>query len=188
MKSRHVPLFRGTLVKAACLSLLCAFAGTTRSQQAQSQSSAPVLTIDSQARRQQIADTLSNPALMTQLYGFFFSYQHHLDAVADQQEAAGKDASGLRRVLQGRLGFSDDDYKPIRESCDRVASQTKVLHDQVRSNPRAIANFAQARDQEISAEMAILANELSARNKMAFETFLVRTFAPRQDTRKAVQQ
>jgi hypothetical protein len=143
---------------------------------------------EAQTEQQQIANILSNPASMTRVYSFFFTYQHHLDTVADQQEAAGKDVSELRHLLQNRLGFSDEEYKPIRESCDRVAAQMKALRDEVGSKPGARANFAEERDQEINAEMATLANELSAKNKMVFETFLVRNFAPQQEIRKAVQQ
>jgi hypothetical protein len=141
-----------------------------------------------QTEQQQITNVLSNPALITRVYSLFFTYQRHLDTVADQQEAAGKDANGLRRVLQNRLGFSDDDYKPIRESSNRVAAEMKALLDEIRANPGARANFSEARDLEINAEMTTLTSELSAKNKMAFETFLVRNFAPQREIRKAVQQ
>jgi hypothetical protein len=171
------------LAKAWLLASFCfLFASNVQTHRAAAQST------EAQTEQQQISNILSNPALMTRVYSLFFTYQHHLDTVADQQKAAGKDASGLRRVLQNRLGFSDEEYKPIRNSCDQVATETKALSDEIRSNPGSRANFSEVRDQEINAEVTALASELSAKNKVAFETFLVRNFAPQQEIRKAAQQ
>lgn len=143
---------------------------------------------DAQTEQQQITNVLSNPALVTRAYRQFFTYQHYLDSVADQQEAAGRDASELRKVLQRRFGFSDTEYKAIRAACDRVAAEMTTLRSEIKSNPTERASYAEVRDQKIQTEITTLTIELSAQKKMAFETQLVRMFIPRQEIQKGVQQ
>ncbi|MGH9342876.1 MAG: hypothetical protein ACRD19_03830 [Terriglobia bacterium] len=141
-----------------------------------------------QAQQQQVTTILSNPSLRTRVYRHFFNYQHWLDTVADQQEAAGKDASGLRHAFQKLLGFSDAEYQPIQASIDRVATEMTDLQNEVKSNPGERADYAAARDQMIQAEIDTLNSNLSAKDNAAFEARLVQMFVPRQIIQKEVQQ
>lgn len=112
-------------------------------QQTQSQSptETPVHATDAQAQQQEVAN-ISAPALMTLRYWWFLSYQHHLDVVAAQFEASGKDASNLRNALQKQLRFSDADYEPVRASSERLAAEVQSLYTEVKSDPSQMAGLS----------------------------------------------
>jgi hypothetical protein len=143
--------------------------------------------VEDQSKPAAVQAILSNPIRMRQLFYVFMNYQHHLDTVADRQEQAGKDASGLRRTLQAHLKFSDKDYEPLRDSSGRVAIGVQSLAEEVKSSHRAITGFASARDNLLDSEMLLVDHQLSSENLAAFQRFLVMTFSPKQDLQKAVQ-
>ena len=184
-------LHRKSLLSSLLMLLIlpCASAHLAIGQLTQSQPSTPVQAASVLSRQQEITNVLSNSSLKLRVYRHFFNYQHYLDTIADQQDAAGKDGSWLRLGFQRRLGFSDSEYQPIRASVDRVAANVKALLDEAKSNPgKGPAELAAERDQLVQSEIETLTSQLSAKNKAAFEDRLVRMFVPRQVTHPEVQQ
>ncbi len=54
------------------------------------------------------------------LYWHLLMYQNHLDRKASDYEKQGKEAAWLSKHLQRRLGFTDPEFAPIRESATRL--------------------------------------------------------------------
>jgi hypothetical protein len=60
--------------------------------------------------------TLSLP----HLYWHLLMYQNHLDSAAAANEKQGKDGSWLREHIQQRIGITDAEFTPVRESAQRL--------------------------------------------------------------------
>lgn len=141
-----------------------------------------------QAQTQQTPTSSTKPVPTARMYWQFFSYQHYLDILALKYEAAGKDAAGLRNSLQKQLSFSDAEYKPIQDSCDRLASEVQELSSEVKANHSQISNLLDVRDQEVQTEVNTLTSEMSPANKAALDALVLRLFTPHQPAGKGVQQ
>jgi hypothetical protein len=85
------------------------------------------------------AETQTRPVSLPHLYWHFLLYQHHLDQLAVEHEKQGKDGGWLRTYLQTKLSMTDTEFQPIRESADRLDSETTAL------NAKAHATVAAAR-------------------------------------------
>jgi hypothetical protein len=66
--------------------------------------------------------TLGTPtrASLPHLYWHLLMYQNHLDSIAADHEKQGKDSVWLQFHLQQRLGFTDAEFAPVRESAQRL--------------------------------------------------------------------
>jgi outer membrane murein-binding lipoprotein Lpp len=132
------------------------------------------------------------PLALPQLYWAFLSYQNHLDTLATELEAKGKDASWVRNDLQTRLGFSDADYAPIRTSSQRLTTKIAVLSRQVKKirstgnsatgsdQANALTALTKQRQTDVDNEIYILSQSFSPQNKEAFEAFITKFFAPKK--------
>ena len=76
--------------------------------------------------------TQPRPVSLAHLYWHFLVYQHHLDESAVEHEKQGKDGLWLRNYLQNKLGFTDEQFAPIRESADRLTAKVKDLDSKAR--------------------------------------------------------
>lgn len=141
-----------------------------------------------QMQSRQISAAITDPASMRHMYFLFFSYQQHLDQVAANAAAAGKDASGLREALQRQLHFSDADYAPVRDSAQRLASEEKSRYDDAKIHPLNKASLPEYRDRDVQAEMDALTNLLSPQNKAALDALIVQMFTPRPVVQKGAQR
>jgi hypothetical protein len=54
------------------------------------------------------------------LYRHFLAYQNHLDRVAVDLNRQGKDGNEFRNHFQQKLGFTDADFAPVRETALRL--------------------------------------------------------------------
>jgi len=156
-----------------CLCLFQAFTG--KLAQGQQQQPAP-------------GSVQPSPVPLAHLYWHFLIYQNSHDAIAAQLIAQGKDGTWVRNHLQERMGFSDDDFAPIRISATRLASEVQALNAQaaaIRASGVSPANAAQLkalaaqREADISAEILYLRQSLSEERITAFEAFITQFFAPK---------
>lgn len=164
------------LYVSLCLSVAaCAIASNAFEEQASAQASQNVAASPSQLK----------PLSVPHLYWHFLIHQNQLDAFAATLQAQGKDGSALRNDLQQRLGFSDADYAPIRESSQRLASELRPLQQQLESLGHSSLSSAQVealigqRDNYIANEISFLSANLSPQNKASLEKFMVQFFAPK---------
>jgi len=92
----------------------------------------------------------------------------------------------LRNYLQTRLGFSDADYAPIRESSQRLASELNALNQEAKSLRLSGSDSGQLelllddRETYIDNEVYALSNELSSQKKVTLEKFMAQFFAPKE--------
>ncbi|HLJ29311.1 MAG TPA: hypothetical protein VKY85_21570 [Candidatus Angelobacter sp.] len=61
------------------------------------------------------------------LYWHFLMYQNHLDRAAAAHEKQGKDGSWLRNHFQQRLGFTDEQFAPVRTAAQRLAPEITAI-------------------------------------------------------------
>jgi outer membrane murein-binding lipoprotein Lpp len=133
------------------------------------------------------------PLSRSQLYWAFLSYQNHLDKLAADDQAKGKDGSWLRNDLQKRLGFSDQDYAPIRTSAQRLTSKVQVLAEKAKqiraagsssgsTQAQALSGLTKQRHEYIGNEINSLIQALSPQNKAALEAFMTQFFSPKNLT------
>jgi hypothetical protein len=67
-------------------------------------------------------------APMSHLYRNFLLYQNHLDRAAADRESHGQDGSGLRNLLQVRLGFTSAEFSIVRAKGLRLESELKDVN------------------------------------------------------------
>lgn len=61
------------------------------------------------------------------LYWHFLMYQNHLDRAAAAHEKQGKNGNWLRNHFQQRLGFTDEQFAPVRTSAQRLAPELAAI-------------------------------------------------------------
>src|SRR5579863_6986071 len=61
------------------------------------------------------------------LYWHFLMHQNYLDQVASQREREGKDGTWLRKYYQQRLGLTDSEFAPVRESAVRLQAELNEI-------------------------------------------------------------
>jgi hypothetical protein len=132
------------------------------------------------------------------LYWHFLIYQNHLDQVAAQRVANGKDGSWLSNHFEQKLGFTDAQFAVVRATAQRLAPELQAVDAQAMAfiaayraahphqpgspplsgpAPPEIAALMQQHEAVIQKEIAnlqsVLGPELSAR----LENFLQTQFA-----------
>jgi hypothetical protein len=134
---------------------------------------------------------LPGPVPLPHLYWHFLIYQSQFDAQAAAVEAQGGDGTWMRNHLQIRMGFSDADFAPIRDSAQRLSSELAALDAQAATivaagDPSTTAAQLQALDDQreayINAEISTLKQALSPERITAFETFITQFYAPNPQT------
>jgi hypothetical protein len=126
------------------------------------------------------------PASLPHLYGHFLIHQNELDVMAAKLKAEGKADDTLRNDFQTRLGFSDDDFTPIRTSSRRLAAELAPIEAELKALPRNGMSADQAhtlatqRESYINNEVYNLSVELSPQNKARLEQFMTQFFAPKK--------
>jgi hypothetical protein len=139
-----------------------------------------------QTSSQLVPSTRLKPLSLPHLYWHFLIHQSVLDARAKELNAEGKNGTPLRNYLQTRLGFSDADYAPIRESSQRLASELNALNQQAKSLRLSGSDSGQLelllddRETYIDNEVYALSNELSPQKKVTLEKFMAQFFAPKE--------
>jgi hypothetical protein len=64
------------------------------------------------------------------LYWHFLMYQNHLDRAAAAHEKQGKNGKWLRNHFQQRLGFTDEQFAPVRTTAQRLAPELAAIKAQ----------------------------------------------------------
>jgi len=127
------------------------------------------------------------PVPLAHLYLNFLLHQNQLDALAASRETRGLDGKPLRNHMQASLGFSDEDYAPIRTSSKRLGAEVTALDAQAKAfrSDRLSSHFedlkalASQREAYLNAEINYLTMALSPQNKAALEAFMTQFFAPK---------
>jgi hypothetical protein len=141
-----------------------------------------------------------SPVSVAHLYWHFLIYQDHLDREATRLERKGKDGSWLRNNYQKKLGFTDAQFAPVRETAtnlekelDEIDAQVQKIVEATRAaNPRVVKDpgdlppvpkeLLTLRDEHeavIEREVAALRNKLGPERTARLETFLKEEIAPR---------
>lgn len=76
---------------------------------------------------QPVQQTTPRQVSLPHLYYFFFMWQNHLDHAAAAHEKNGKDGAWLSTYLQRKLGFTPEQFAPVRGSAQRLAVKTAAL-------------------------------------------------------------
>jgi hypothetical protein len=127
------------------------------------------------------------PLSVPHLYWHFLAYQNHLDTKAAAVAVDGKDGTGLRNLLQKKLGFSDADFAPIRTSSVRLTAEVHSLDAQavaIRAAGPSATSLDQLhaltgqRETEITVEISFLKQHLPPDKIKALEAFLTKFFSP----------
>jgi len=139
------------------------------------------------AAQPSVAAVPSQAASLAHLYWHFLMYQDHLDTKASERDSQGKEGKLMRKHLQGKLGFSDAEFAPIRTSSARLASKVKSLDAQavqIRSGGPSSTSHGQLkaltaqRQAYIDAEVSYLKQTLAPDKIGVLEAFLARYFSP----------
>lgn len=80
------------------------------------------------------------PVPLPHLYWHFLVHQDHLDRAAAVREKQGKDGGWLRNHYQQKLGFTDAEFVPVRQTAQRLEAELNVIDAKV----QAIVNAARA--------------------------------------------
>jgi hypothetical protein len=136
---------------------------------------------------------------LPQLYRHFLAYQNHLDRVAADLEAQGKDGSEFRNHFQRKLGFSDVQFTIVREAGLRLGSEIEEQDNKARALitairgsspvaiksvkdlpqvPKELTDLQQHRDVLIEREVTSLKTALGAAASAQLEALMLRDFAP----------
>jgi len=83
-------------------------------------------------------------------YLHLLRWQIHLDKVAAEHEKQGKDGAWLRNALQKQLHFTDQQFAPVRESAQRLASSLNAIDAKAKSTMTGYR--AQSTNGRLSAE------------------------------------
>jgi hypothetical protein len=142
-------------------------------------------------------DEARKPTL-SHLYWHLLMYQNHLDRVAAKHETQGKDGTWLRTYIQKKLGFTDEQFGPIRTSAQRLGGtlsqisskvQTIVATDRAQrasnassSNGAAasrskLQDLNQEREDAITREISALNEALGAERSAKLKDFLQNQFS-----------
>jgi hypothetical protein len=128
------------------------------------------------------------PVSLAHLYWHFLVYQNHLDAMAADEEAHGKNGTWMRSHLQTRLGLSDAEFAHVRISSARLTAKVKDLDAQaaaIRAGGLTSTSYDQLkaltdqREAAIHAEIVFLKQTLSPAQIAALESFLTQFFSPK---------
>jgi hypothetical protein len=135
---------------------------------------------------------------VSHLYWHFLILQNHLDRVAAVREQSGQDGSAFRSYYQNKLGFSDTEFVPVRESAQRLEPALKTIDAEVKAvidadharHPRLLASpkdlppvppelleLQRKREQAIEYEVQSLKAALGKQQAAKLETFLTQEFA-----------
>jgi hypothetical protein len=140
------------------------------------------------------------PVPLPHLYGHFLIEQDHLDRAAAQLEKQGKSGAWVRDHYQKKLGFTDAEYAPVRESAQRLETELNAIDAKVQKTvaavraahsrvvrspselPPVLPELFTLRDQHeavIQQEVVSLKAELGPKRAAKLDTFLQNEFAPK---------
>lgn len=132
------------------------------------------------------------------LYWHLLMWQNHLDQAAANHERAGRDGTWLRTYLQTRLGFNDDQFRPVRLAAQHlqatiaglnaqaqtIVKQQGVLRDErllsasdSHSDLPELTELTQLREAAINRQIAQMNAALGPVNSERLRIFVVRVFA-----------
>jgi hypothetical protein len=132
------------------------------------------------------------------LYWHFLMYQNHLDQFADKLEKQGKDGEPFRQSIQNKVGFSDEEFVPVRESAQRLKMTLDDIYARIMAvvrqerernsgavysdeNPSpaipAIKALSQERENAIAEEISRLNDQLGPENAERLKRFITEHFA-----------
>jgi len=138
------------------------------------------------------------PVPLSHLYWHMLMWQNHLDKTAAEHEKNGKDGAWLHGYLQKRLGFSDTEFAPVRESAQSLATVIAGLETQAKSlvqadlalyangtlkpndpppNLEKVKQLSHQREDAINAEMARLNAALGPTNAAKLKAYLISDFS-----------
>ena len=133
------------------------------------------------------------------------SYQQHLDSVAAEREKQGRDGSWLRNYLQKKLGFTDFEFAPVRESAQRLEKTIAEIDASAKSIAQAdralygngllpsgvqppgwakLKELNQDRESAIANEIEILNEALGSKNAARFKAFVEGDFSSKVTPRE----
>jgi len=133
------------------------------------------------------------------LYRHFLAYQSHLDEVGAKLDREGKDGSQFRDHYQQKLGFTNEDFAPLRSAALRLNATLKdedakikgVIDAARAQHPRNLASpfdlppvpeelkqLQKERDRIIQQEMDRLNSELGPEHAAKLQTLIQNDFAP----------
>ena len=145
--------------------------------------------------------TVSTP----HLYWHLLIYQQHLDSVAAEREKQGRDGSWLRNYLQKKLGFTDFEFAPVRESAQRLEKTIAEIDASAKSIAQAdralygngllpsgvqppgwakLKELNQDRESAIANEIEILNEALGSKNAARFKAFVEGDFSSKVTPRE----
>lgn len=132
------------------------------------------------------------------LYWHLLVYQNHLDQLAEKMEKQGKDGEPIRRSIQNQLGFSEEEFAPVRESAERLKASLDDINSRIMAvvmeehqrdvgsapsgqnrsaSASALRALGQEREAAIAAEVAKLNDELGPTNAERLKAFITEHFA-----------
>lgn len=156
-------------------------------------------TANPQTQPQSASATNRRPVPLPMLYRHFLAYQSHLDEVGAQLDREGKDGSEFRDHYQQKLGFTNDDFAPVRSGALRLNAtlkdedaKIKAVIDAARAqHPRKVASpfdlppvpeelkqLQKERDKIIQQEVDRLNAELGPERAAKLQTLIQNDFAP----------
>lgn len=136
---------------------------------------------------------------LAHLYWHMMMHQNHLDRSAAVREQQGKDGNWLRHYYQQKLGFTDSEFQPVRDTAQRLETELKQINDRVKavvaadraSHPRTLSNPAdlpppipelaqlgQQHEAVLQNEMDKLRKALGPKHSAKLDAFLQKDFAP----------
>ncbi len=137
-------------------------------------------------------------ASLPHLYWHLLMYQNHLDRKAAENEKQGKEAAWLRNHLQQRLGFTDAEFAPIRESATRLETTIAGIDAKAQTIVKAgraqygkgllpsgvqppgwdeLKELNQERETAITDEIAKLNDALGEDNAAKLQTYIEKEFS-----------
>jgi hypothetical protein len=75
----------------------------------------------------------SRPVPVSHLYYHFLMGVLRADRIADQREQQGRNADGIRNSSQRRLGFTDEEFAPIRTTALRLEAEVREIDAQAKT-------------------------------------------------------
>ena len=120
----------------------------------------------------------ARPIPIEHIYWYFLLHQNHLDTLAANLDAHGKDGSEFRNGTQKQLGFSDDAFAAVRTAANRLAAEANALHAQAVAQQKSAAPSGHLalglqRDAAISGAITYLKQSLTHDQVIALESYMI---------------
>jgi hypothetical protein len=155
--------------------------------------------VNAQTRAQTIPPSSRHPVPLPMLYRHFLAYQSHLDEVGAQLDLEGKDGSEFRDHYQQKLGFTSEDFAPVRSAAFRLNATLKDEDAKIKAavqaaraqHPRKLASpfdlppvpeelkqMQKEKDAMIQREVDQLNTELGPERAAKLQALIQNDFAP----------